>query len=199
MTENHVIRVADGTEVPPGDDGEYGGRVRRGRIECVRWDGDVGKVYVMISWAGACQGFGWVPLDLSARFLLGVARAAGILRSWVGPREDLALSYLEDAARGSQLVRDRVDRVFAGAQVTCLWCQGENNERMEGIEGPGGRLTVTGFLRACGFVIESPLIWSQRSLEREIAWSLRRAEEARERLRQLPARHWDPGDGTVTG
>jgi hypothetical protein len=193
------IRTADGTEVPPGDDGEYGGRVVLGRIECVGWEDDRRCVYVMISWAGACQGFGWVPLDLSARFLLGVARTAGILRSWVGPREDLALSYLQDALRGSRSARDRVDRVFAGARVTCLWCRGENHEPMEGIEGPGGRLTVTGFRRACGLPDEGPLARSQQSLEREIVWSLRRAEEARERLRQLPARHWDPGDGTVTG
>lgn len=81
--------------------------------------------------------------------------------------------------------------------VSCfgLWCLGENNEPMEGIEGPtGSRFTITGYRRRHFPEKACPAFDIERGrLEGEIRWAQRRLTEAQNKLAALPDRwtEWD--------
>ena len=196
-----TVRTADGTEVPPGDRGDHGGRRRPGKVVAVNWDDDHGDAiaYVIVQHdGGGAQGFGGLcmPPALTARFLTACAHAAGrcVPTEW----------RLEERLASSRLAREQVTDCLVGARVTSLWARGANNETMEGIEGAGGRLTLTGFRRAHGFEDPGTLARAREDLDREVAWAERRAAEARARHRQegtplrssgrvdLGAAFWEP-------
>ena len=186
-----MLRTVNGTVVPSGEDAEHGGRSRVGRIEAITWDDEHGDAiaYVVIAFKGFVQGFGglMLPPKTLVEFLQAVGTVAGR-----GPGCSAAVAFV-----GTPKFRSAIQAALIGAEVTGLWPTGAFNESMEGIAGPGGLLTLTGFSRSAGFEPMGTLERERARLEREVEWAERTAARARQEASALESTHVDWNDGAV--
>ena len=156
-----------------------GDKRRAGKIEAVTYDNDHGDppiLFIHIHFPGFSQGFGG--------FCVGAEKDAAYKAALC---DVLGVTTIDDAV---------------GLDVFGLWCRGEHNEAMEGIERNGKRFTITAFRRSnfpANFKTAKER--AQDSILSTIAWAERRKREAEASLATLDAEwtEWEtmPGEGTA--
>ena len=205
MKAEDALSTADGTRIPPGPLGDHGGRKRGGTVRPMglTWDNGLNTHAVHLTVDGdngdvlTFGGLVLLPTGTLA-FLEAVADVVGrrpeLDAAWAVTDRDPTLLECE-----LSYVRWNLGAALAGARVVMLYPEGGRGHAAEGIEGPGGRMTLTGFMRRRGMSTDGTLRRRTADLSREITRTATRLAELKAQLEGLRSVHVDWGNGTVGG